>query len=63
MAPHKTCCYSTKYWTMPELFRYARDQLHVDYMFWVRVTSPSVTNSYDWSDALPVIEYNPTFNN
>jgi len=62
-APHKTCCYSTPYWTMPELFRYARDDLHVDYMFWVRVTSPSVKNSYDWSNALPIIEYNPTFNN
>ena len=34
---HATSGYSTKYWTMPELFRYARDQLHVNYMFWVRI--------------------------
>ncbi len=62
-APHTTCCYPTKYWTMPELFRYARDRLHVDYMFWVRVTIPSQWNSYDWTDALPVVANNPTFNN
>jgi hypothetical protein len=62
-ALHKTCCYPTKYWTMPELFRYARDRLHVDYMFWVRVTIPSHWNSYDWTHALPVIRNNPTFNN
>jgi hypothetical protein len=62
-APHKTCCYPTKYWTMPELFRYARDQLHVDYMFWVRVVIPTYWNSYEWTDALPVMQYNPTFNN
>lgn len=62
-ALHTTCCYPTKFWTMPELFRYARDRLHVDYMFWVRVTIPTHWNSYDWTDALPVIQNNPTFNN
>ena len=36
-ALHETSGYSTKYWTMPELFRYARDKLHVNYMFWVRI--------------------------
>lgn len=61
-APHMTSGYSTKYWTMPELFRYARDQLHVDYMFWVRVPKPSPYDSYCWLDALPVIANNPTFN-
>lgn len=60
---HKTCCYATKYWTMPELFRFARDRLHVDYMFWSRVTQQTQWNSYDWYDALPVIENNPLFNN
>ncbi len=53
---------STKYWTMPELFRYARDQLHVNYMIWVRITTPSPTDSYDWYDALPVMQANPAFN-
>lgn len=62
-ALHTTCCYPTTYWTMPELFRYARDQLHVDYMFWVRVTKATHWNSYDWTDALPVMQNNPTFNN
>jgi hypothetical protein len=62
-APHKTCCYPTKYWTMPELFRYARDELHVDYMFWVRVVIPTYYNSYEWTDALPVVQNNPIFNN
>jgi hypothetical protein len=59
---HKTSGYSTKYWTMPELFRYARDQLHVDYLFWVRVPKPPSRGAYDWTDALPVIEMNPSFN-
>jgi hypothetical protein len=57
---HATSGYSTKYWTMAELFRYARDQLHVDYMLWVRVPKPHVAVSYDWSDALPVIANNPS---
>jgi hypothetical protein len=59
---HKTSGYTTKYWTMPELFRYARDELHVDYMFWVRVTKPDPWDSYTHVDALPVIANNPTFN-
>ena len=36
-ALHMTSGYPTKYWTLPELFRYARDELHVNYMFWVRI--------------------------
>lgn len=62
-APHGTCCYPTKYWTMPELFRFARDQLHVDYMFWSRVMQKEFWNSYTWANALPVIQNNPLFNN
>ena len=56
--PHKTSGYSTKYWTMPELFRYARDELHVDYMFWVRIPKPPAYGAYDWGDALPVVDNN-----
>ena len=61
-ALHETSGYSTKYWTMSELFQYARDTLHVNYMFWVRIPSASPSDAYDWYDALPVIEANPVFN-
>jgi hypothetical protein len=60
-ALHETSGYSTKYWTMPELFRYARDRLHVDYMFWVRIPTSSPKDSYNWHHALPVAEMNPRF--
>lgn len=53
--------YKTKYWTMPELFKYAVNDMHVNYMFWVRVTQASPSDAYDWNDALPVIAANPTF--
>ncbi len=53
---------ASKYWTMPQLFWYARDQLHVDYLFWTRKTVRSPSDSYDWTDALPVIRNNPVFN-
>jgi hypothetical protein len=29
--------------------------MHVNYMFWVRVTKPTPKDAYDWHDALPVI--------
>jgi hypothetical protein len=60
-ALHETSGYSTKYWTMGELFRYARDKLHVDYMFWVRIKSSSPWDAYNWTYALPVIANNPVF--
>ncbi len=59
--PHLTSGYSTKYWTMPELFRFAKERLHVDYMFWVRVPKPTVAGGYDWFDALPVMANNPSW--
>jgi hypothetical protein len=58
---HKTAGYSTKYWTPTELFRYSRDKLHADYMFWVRIPKEKVAGSYDWYDALPIIEATPAF--
>jgi hypothetical protein len=61
-ALHETSGYSTKYWTMTELFRYARDKLHVNYMFWVRIPKSSPADSYNWNDALPVIKANAVFN-
>ncbi len=46
----------TKYWSMLDLFRFARDQLHVDYLFWNRVGSANPADSHDWLDALDVIK-------
>ena len=59
--PHMTGGFKTKYWTMTELFNYARTKLHVSYMFWVRVTKPSPNDAYDWMDAVPVIAANANF--
>jgi hypothetical protein len=50
-----------KYWTMEDLFAYARDELHVDYIFWNLKSWKKPADSYDFSDALPVIERNPRF--
>ena len=58
---HATSGYATKYWTPAELFRYARDRMHVDYMFWVRIPQSDYADSYDWYDALKVVQANPVF--
>ena len=52
----------TKYWTMQELFEFARDELHVNYVFWTRKPFRDPADSYLWTDALPVIRDNPHFN-
>ncbi len=59
---HATAGYATKYWTPTESFRFARDELHVNYLIWVRIPVPSPSDAYYWNDALPVIATNPTFN-
>jgi hypothetical protein len=59
--PHMTSGYKTKYWTMSELFGYAKTKMHVNYMFWVRVTKASPADAYDWTDALPIISNNRTW--
>ena len=59
---HATTGYSTKYWTPAESFAYARDNLHVNYMIWVRIPNADFPDSCNWYDALPTIEANPTFN-
>jgi hypothetical protein len=59
---HKDSWYPTKYWTMPELFRFARDKLNVNYMFWMRQPNSAHYNSYNYFDTLPVIANNPNFN-
>ena len=59
---HKDTSYGTKYWTLNQLFGFARDQLHVRYLFWNRKVQAQPSDSYDWLDALEVIAANPTFN-
>lgn len=59
---HVTSGFKTKYWTMPELFSFAKSKLHVHYMFWVHLPQPSKPGAYDWLDALPVIAANPSIN-
>lgn len=58
---HMTSGYPTKYWTMPELFNFALKKLHVNYVFWTRITTPAKPDAYDWNDALPVIANSPVF--
>ena len=60
--PHMTSGYKTKDWTMLELYTFALTKLHVNYMFWMRVTQRANSASYDWNDALAVIAAHPTLN-
>jgi hypothetical protein len=60
--PHMTSGYATKDWTMLELYQFALTKLHVNYMFWMRVTTRANSAAYDWYDALPVIAAHPTLN-
>ena len=60
--PHLTKGYPTKYWTMTELFDFAVKNLHVNYIIWVHLPTPSLPGAYDWLDALPVIAAHPRFN-
>jgi hypothetical protein len=50
---------ASTYWTPEELFIFARDQLHVDYIFWTRKPQRDPPGSFNWLDALPVIAANP----
>jgi hypothetical protein len=59
--PHMTSGFKTKYWTMAELFNFARTSMHVNYMFWVRYTKATPADSYTWDNALPVIAATPQF--
>jgi hypothetical protein len=51
-----------EYYTPEEIFDFARDDLHVSYVFWNRKTWNTPLGSYNWLDALPVIAQNPSFN-
>lgn len=60
--PHADPEAATLYWTPQELFEYARDDLHVSYLFWVRWRWRPDPESFNWWDAIPVIENHPLFN-
>ena len=48
------------YWSMEDMFVFARDRLHVDYLFWDYRTKRQPSDSRDWNDAREVIARNPT---
>jgi hypothetical protein len=56
---HATGPAAGQFWTMEELFEFARDQLQVDYLFWNRKTWRRPAGSYNWSDARAVIAAHP----
>jgi hypothetical protein len=49
------------YWSMEDLFQFARNKLHVDYLFWDYDPQRVPPDSHNWDDALEVIARNPTF--
>ena len=50
-----------EYWSMEDLFVFARDELHVDYLFWEYRTRRQPSNSRDWAEAREVIARHPDF--
>jgi hypothetical protein len=52
---------SGDYWSMEDLFQFARTKLHVDYLFWDYHTQRVPPDSHNWDDAREVIARNPTF--
>jgi hypothetical protein len=49
------------FWSMEELFVFARDKLHVDYIFWDYRAKRQPANSRDWAEAREVIARHPSF--
>ncbi len=50
------------YWSMEDLFQFARNKLHVDYIFWDYHPQRVPPDSHNWDDAREVIARYPTFN-
>jgi len=50
------------FYTPAEIFEYGRDTLQVSYVLWNHKTWSTPAGSYNWLDALPVIDQNRTFN-
>jgi hypothetical protein len=51
---------ATGYWSMEDLFVFARDELHVDYLFWEYSSRPNPPDSRDWTEARAVMARHPT---
>jgi hypothetical protein len=49
----------TKYWTMSALADYAKQKLATRYLFWEQKAQRDPTDSYQWSDVIPVLEAVP----
>jgi hypothetical protein len=49
------------YWSMEDLFAFARDKLHVDYVFWDYQARRQPPDAHDFSDARAVIASHPVF--
>lgn len=47
------------YYTVQELFRYGRDKMHLDYVFWVRMLNPGKTAMPNWNKAKDVFRTEP----
>lgn len=50
-----------EYWTMEDLFVYARDKLHVNYIFWDYHVKRQPADSRDFTEAREVIARHPAF--
>ena len=50
-----------EFWSMEDLFLFARDELHVDYVFWEYRPRRQPSNSRDWAEAREVIARHPDF--
>ncbi|MFO1468540.1 MAG: hypothetical protein U1F35_19205 [Steroidobacteraceae bacterium] len=50
------------YWSMEDLYGFARDRLHVDYVFWDYHNRRQPSDSHDFGDAREVIMRHPTIN-
>ena len=50
------------YWSMDDLFQFAHNKLHVDYLFWDYHPQRVPPDSHNWDDAREVIARYPTFN-
>ena len=50
---------ATGYWSLEELFAFARDELHVDYVFWEYRSKQYPANTRSWNEAREVIARHP----
>jgi hypothetical protein len=49
------------FYTMTQIFEYARDNLHADIIPWTYIPGPTSLGAYDYDDAVLVMQANPTF--